>query len=198
MLKDLVNTVRMMSKSFVLRNFLFLNEVKELNQWTINNCHQHFFEDAGMDPDNPNTRFTTRFPNESVAPNIDYPEIAHTVRKRIVKYFHLENCKSPSSYSHGIVNGIGYSGGRIEEHIDPTYYPNTKTVHFNAITQQADVGGHTIIGGVEYNDIKPTDLLIYQVSEIHHEVTVTKGNTPRILWVFGFCLNNEKIKEIFP
>ena len=56
------------------------------------------------------------------------------------------------------------------KHIDPIYYPDTKTVHFNAITQQADEGGHTIIGGVEYTDINPTDLLIYQVSEIKHEV----------------------------
>ena len=108
-----------------------------------------------------------------------------------------EGYKSPPSYSHGIVTGIGYDGGRIENHIDPTYYPDTKTVHFNAITQQAEEGGHTIIDGVEYKNVNPTDLLIYQVSELHHEVTSTKGNTPRILWVFGFCLDNEKIEEIF-
>ena len=150
-----------------------------------------------MDPDNPGTRFTTRFPNESVAPSIDYPDAAHIVRQRIVNYFNLNEYKSPPSYSHGIVNGIGYAGGRIEEHIDPTYYPHTKTIHFNAITQHADGGGHTIIGGVEYNDLDTTDLLIYQVSEVHHEVTVTEGDTPRILWVFGFCLDNKKIGEIF-
>ena len=197
MLKDLVNTVRMMSKSFVLRNFLFQDNVRELNQWTLDNCHQEFFEDANMDPDNPGTRFTTRFPNEDVAPDIQYPNAAHIVRQRIINYFDLDGYKGPPSYSHGIVNGIGYSGGRIEEHIDPTYYPNTKTVHFNAITQQADRGGHTIIGGVEYNDLDATDLLIYQVSEVHHEVTVTEGNKPRILWVFGFCLDDKKIGEIF-
>lgn len=186
-----------MSKSFILRNFLSSNEVKKLNQWTFDNCHQEFFQDANMDPDNSETRFTTRFPNDSIAENIDYPEVAHAIRERIIKFFHLEKFKSPPSYSHGIVNGIGYSGGRIEKHIDPTYYPDTKTVHFNAITQQAEKGGHTIIGGVEYNDIKSTDLLIYQVSEVNHEVTSTKGNTPRILWVFGFCLDNTKIEEIF-
>ena len=59
------------------------------------------------------------------------------------------------------------------------------------------MGGHTIIGGVEYKDINSTDLLIYQVSEIHHEVTPTKGDTPRILWVFVFCLVDEKIQDIF-
>ena len=191
------NTVPMMSKSFVLRNFLFIDDVRELNQWTLENKHQKFFEDACMDRNNPGTRFTTRFPNESVAPHIDYPNAAQIVRQRIINYFHLEGYKSPPSYSQGIVNGIGYNGGRIENHIDPTYYPNTKTVHFNAITQKADRGGHTIIGGVEYNDINSTDLLIYQVSEIHHEVTPTQGDTPRILWVFGFCLDDEKIQEIF-
>lgn len=193
----MVNTIQQTSKSFVLRNFLFETDVKELNQWTLDNCAQDFFEDANMDPDNPGTRFTTRFPNESVASNIDYPDIAHIIRKRIIKYFLLENYQSPPSYSHGIVNGIGYSGGRIEKHIDPTYYPRKKTVHFNAITQKANEGGHTIINGVEYSDINSTDLLIYQVSEVYHEVTETKGNVPRILWVFGFCLDDKKIKEIF-
>ena len=191
------NTIQQTTKSFVLRNFLFDSDIKELNQWTLNNCNRDFFEDAGMDPDNPGTRFTTRFPNESVAPHIDYPNAAKIVRQRIVNYFHLEGYNHPPSYSQGIVNGIGYSGGRIENHIDPTYYPDTKTVHFNAITQKADEGGHTIINGVEYSDINSTDLLIYQVSEVYHEVTSTKRNTPRILWVFGFCLDDKKIKEIF-
>ena len=191
------NTLPKMSKSFVLRNFLFENDVKSLNQWTFDNRQQKFFEDAGMDPDNPGTRFTTRFPNESVAPSIDYPDAAYFTKQRIIDYFQLNGYNNPPSYSHGIITGIGYSGGRISRHIDPAYYPDTKTVHFNAITQQADEGGHTIIDGVEYSDIQPTDLLIYQVSEVYHEVTSTRGNTPRILWVFGFCLDNKKIREIF-
>lgn len=186
-----------MSKSFVLKNFLFDNEKEVLNQWTLKNCHRKYFEDAGMDPHNPGTRFTTRYPNDSIAPDIDYPSAALDIKNRIIKYFHLESYRSPPSYSNGIVNGIGYSGGRIEEHIDPTYYPDTKTVHFNAITQNSEEGGHTIIDGVKYTNVNPTDLLIYQVSEIYHEVTPTKGKTSRILWVFGFCLDDKKIKEIF-
>lgn len=196
-MNHLGNIIRKMSKSFVVRNFLFDDEKNILNKWTLDNCHRSFFEDAGMDPDNPGTRFTTRFPNDSVAPDIDYPSVAFIVQKRIVEYFHLEGYKNPPSYSHGIVNGIGYENGRISNHIDPTYYPNTKTVHFNIITQQADEGGHTIIGDVEYKDVNTTDLLVYQVSEIHHEVTRTRGKTPRILWVFGFCLDDKKIREIF-
>tara|TARA_B100001094_G_scaffold327296_1_gene385165 strand:+ start:38153 stop:38740 length:588 start_codon:yes stop_codon:yes gene_type:complete len=192
-----VNTTQNPAKVFILRNFLFEDDVKELNQWTLRNNHLHYFKDACMDPDNHGTRFTTRRCNEEIAGDIDYPKSAYVIQKRIINYFHLEGYKSPPSYSHGIVTGIGYDGGRIENHIDPTYYPDTKTVHFNAITQQAEEGGHTIIDGVEYKNVNPTDLLIYQVSELHHEVTSTKGNTPRILWVFGFCLDNEKIEEIF-
>lgn len=186
-----------MKNAIILRNFLCDQGVKTLNKWTIDNCKMPFFGDAGMDPNNPNTRFTTRFPNESVARSINYPSSAFLLREKIINYFHLENYKSPPSYSHGIVNGIGYEGGRIESHIDPTYYPETKTVHFNAITQQSEYGGHTVIDGVEYNDVGTKDLLIYQVSEVFHEVTKTKGKTPRILWVFGFCLDDSKIKEIF-
>ena len=34
-----------MSKSFILRNFIFKDDVKALNQWTLDNCNQEFFED---------------------------------------------------------------------------------------------------------------------------------------------------------
>lgn len=187
----------MSSKVFIKRNFISKREANFLNKWTLKNCDAEYFEDAGMDPDYPNTRFTTRCPNGSVAPLLNYPLLALHVKNRIVDHFGLQGYKSPPSYSYGIVNGIGYEGGRIEKHIDPRYYRNTKTVHFNAITQQADEGGHTIIDGVEYFDVRPTDLLVYQVSEVFHEVTRTKGTTPRILWVFGFCLDDKKIEEIF-
>ena len=85
---------------------------------------------------------------------------------------------------------------RSFEHIDPVYYPDTVTMHCNIITRKADSGGVTIIGGVEY-DIEPGDLLCYPVSEIKHKVTLTKGNTNRILWVFGFCLPRDKAEDVF-
>lgn len=186
-----------MNKVVGLRNFLSDKNIKLLNQWTLDNCHEEFFEDACMDPDNPGTRFTTRFSNDSIASHINYPITSFLIQEKIINYFGLQGYKSPPSYSHGIVNGIGYDGGKIENHIDPRYYPGTKTVHFNAITQQAESGGHTIIDGVKYDNLKTSDLLIYQVSEVYHEVTPTAGNTPRILWVFGFCLDDKKIEEIF-
>lgn len=185
------------NKCFILRNFISKYSVNLLNQWTLANCNREIFEDAKMDTFNAATRFTTRAANESIAPNINYPVSAFIIKQKIIDHFGLEGYKSPPSYSHGIVNGIGYGGGDIVEHIDPVYYSGTKTVHFNIITQQADTGGHIIVDGVKYNDLTPQDLMIYQVSEVYHEVTRTEGNTPRILWVFGFCLDDKKIKEIF-
>lgn len=188
----------MVKKAIILRNFISTYTINQLNRWTLDNCHQWFFQDACMDPYNQRTRFTTRFPNDAIdVPKLNYPVSAFVLKKRIIDHFNLHEYKSPPSYSHGIVNGIGYENGMIENHIDPVYYENTKTIHFNAITQPADYGGHTIINGVKYDNVNPNDLLIYQVSEVYHEVTETKGDTPRILWVFGFCLDDKKIEEIF-
>jgi len=187
----------MAKKVLVVKNFVSNDILNDLNQWTLSNRHQEIFNDAGMDKYAPETRFTTRCGNESNAPLIEYPKSALLLKKSIIDYFHLENYKSPPSYSQGIVTGIGYEGGGIHNHIDPVYYPGTKTVHFNVITQKAESGGHTIIDRVKYDYVQSTDLLIYQVSEVYHKVTRTKGKTPRILWVFGFCLDDKKIREIF-
>lgn len=183
--------------SLILKNFLYEGESEILNEWTLNNLSEsNHFHDAGMDPDNPNTRFTTRFPNESIAENINYPEIVFKIKDRIINYFHLKEYKSPPSYSHGIVNGIGLPGGRIEEHIDPTYYDNTFTLHCNILSMSPESGGDTIINGKTHK-INEGDLLAYLVSEQYHEVTKTNGSIPRILWVFGFCIDNKKVKEMF-
>lgn len=192
----------MMSKIYakVVSNFLFNEEILILNNWTLSNWNNQYFKDANMDPFNTGTRFTTRMHNSAVANEsgvlIEYPEECYNIQNRIKDFFRLHNFQSPPSFYNGIVNGIGFSPGVIEEHIDPQYIPGTHTLHCNIISQNSMSGGITIIAGKEY-PVNDGDLLLYVVSKHHHHVTEIEGNKPRILWVFGFCIDDEKIEEIF-
>lgn len=186
----------------VIKNFVRREELKVLNGWCLDNFKNNpqYYKDAHMDPYLEGSRFTTRLSNKidhkSKNIFINYPKVSYDIQNRIEKFFHLENCKKPPSFVDGIVNGIGFEGGSICNHIDPQYFDNTHTLHCNVISQKSDSGGVTIIEDVKY-DIEEGDLLCYVVSELHHEVTATVGKKNRILWVFGFCIDSEKLEEIF-
>lgn len=184
----------------VIKNFLFEEEIDILNEWTRSNWKSPYFKDAHMDAQNPRTRFTTRVENFQVAKDrgfvINYPKVCYNIQDRIKNFFNLHECLTPQSFYDGIVNGIGFSPGLIENHIDPVYYDGTNTLHCNAITQNCISGGITIIEGKPF-PVEEGDLLMYVVSKHYHRVTNIKGDKTRILWVFGFCVDDDKLEEIF-
>ena len=186
----------------IIKNFSDKIEIAILNWWYIDNFRKntHQYIDPNMDPDRPGSRFTTRIRQHENYSNLDvdieYPMIAYTIQERIMWRLKLKEFRLPPPFFEGIVNGIGFGEGLICEHTDPVYYPDTITMHCNLITRKADIGGITVIDGIEY-DIEPGDLLVYPVSEIPHRVTLTKGKTNRILWVFGYCIPIDKAEDIF-
>lgn len=191
-----------MSKLYakIIKNFLFQDEIHALNNWTLNNWQNDYFEDACMDSNNPGSRFTTRMNNELVAREtgivINYPKECYNIKERIKKFFNLYNYRHPPSFYDGIVNGIGFSPGLIEDHIDPVYINGTNTLHCNVITKNCISGGITFIEGKPF-PVDEGDLLMYVVSKHSHKVTNIVGDVNRILWVFGFCVDDEKLEEIF-
>lgn len=184
----------------IIKNFVCPDELRILNIWSLQNVidNPHWFNDANMDPHKAKTRLTTRFINNHCIDNIciDYPKTSYDVQNRIINLFELELFRKPTSFFDGIVNGIGFEGGSICSHVDPIYFDGTQTLHCNVISQKSNTGGVTVIENVAY-DVDEGDLLCYVVSKLNHEVTQTAGKTNRILWVFGFCINDEKLKEIF-
>jgi hypothetical protein len=187
--------------SNIIKKFCSEQERNILNKWTLSRYKQPYFQDANMDLYNTGTRLTTRFASQDefdqYAHLIDYPEEVYNIRRRIVDYFHLHDCPYPQSFKDGIVNGIGFENGSICDHIDPIYYEGLNTLHCNILSQNSERGGVTIIDGIEHK-INDGDLLCYVVSKHYHEVTKIEGTRNRILWVFGFCIDDYKMQEIFP
>jgi len=183
----------------VIKQFLSQKEVKILNEWTLKHYEEPFFEDPRMDLYCEKTRLTTRIVTDnppSFHHNITYPKEAFNIQKRIQTKFKITNPVYPPPFRYGIVNGIGFENGTICLHRDPQYFSNTVTVHCNFITQKPISGGITVIEEKEYN-IDERDMLMYAVSEVTHRVTQTIGTKERILWCYGFCLEKNKIQEIF-
>ena len=166
-----------------------------LNNWTLENYTKEFFNVSQMN--HLGTRHTTRqCSNRNVDHLFDYPQTVYNVQSKISTDFGLDNFKKAKIGKNGIVTGIGFKGDYIFEHNDPIWVPNTQTYHFNFISQKPVEGGVTVINNVPH-DIDSGDLLIYNVSKCQHRVTETVGNIPRILYVFGFCIDTNKINDIF-
>lgn len=186
----------------LIKNFVDKSDLNHLNLWSLSNFKKniHQYSDACMDEYLEETRFTTRLKNEvdhkKENIKIDYPSVAYKIQDKVINQLGLHGVKTPPSFVDGIVNGIGFEGGSICEHIDPVYYNNTHTLHCNVISQKSNSGGVTIIENVQY-DVDEGDLLCYIVSKHRHEVTKTSGSKLRILWVFGFCVDNVKLNQIF-
>jgi len=132
----------------IIKNFLEENEIKVLNDWSLNNYHKSFFTDPGMDINYPRTRLTTRIHGnlvykgpENDKEKVEYPQEAFNIQKRIIETLRLKNALFPNQFRHGIVTGIGFEFGSISLHQDPIYLPNTYTVHCNFLTQKPIVEG---------------------------------------------------------
>jgi hypothetical protein len=179
----------------IIKNYLQKDTLKKLNDWTLENYKKSFFNVSNMN--NCQTRYTTRqCTNRNVDHLFDYSDFVYEIQKKICNDFDILNQPVAHIGKNGIVTGIGFENDYIEEHVDPIWVKNTQTIHFNIISQKPLNGGITIIENKKY-DINSGDLLIYNVSKYKHFVTKVCGNIPRVLYVFGFCLTNQKIKEIF-
>lgn len=172
-------------------NFISREEAREMSSWVLSNKENNFFTDANMG----GLRLTTRYSNHDV---FEYPSVALNIRKRIVETLYLReeesfNIKPP--FKNGIVASCAFSGDTCYEHIDPVWHQGFNTLHCNVITQSPDKGGDLLLSGIN-EPMQELELCCYLVSKIPHSTTLIEGNKERIMWVFGFCINDEKWKVL--
>jgi hypothetical protein len=186
----------------IVNNFITEEEAEILSNWTLSNYEKPYFMNPRMNNDEVQTRFTTRHAHGRIEEyqdfKVKYPKEVYNIQKRIFEYLNLtQNNVIPfPSFTDGIVTTIGFSPGSCVSHKDPVYYQNTYTLHCNFCTQTPESGGITILDGKEYS-FEYKDMIMYVASHVEHKVTECVGNTPRVLWVFGFCISLEQMNNIF-
>jgi len=166
----------------IYHNFISDQECEVLNTWILENKSKSFFKDAGMN----GNRITTRYSNED---EITYPKTAFEIRNKIISKLNLNNYKKPP-YPYGMVASCAFQGDTCYEHLDPIWYKGYTTLHCN-VKLSNSLKGDVVIEK-ETVEIKKKDLWVYEVSKKNHGSNTVKGNIPRTMWVFGFCIKNDE------
>jgi hypothetical protein len=168
-------------------NFIFCEEAQEMSSWVLQNKNKEFFQDANMK----GNRITTRY---STNKEFMYPKLIGKIRNRIIDVLNLyeeENNGIYPPFKNGVVASCAFPGDTCYEHIDPVWHQGFNTLHCNVITQSPDKGGNLILNGI-IEPMSELELCCYLVSRTAHSTTLIEGNKERIMWVFGFCIDNEK------
>lgn len=151
-----------------------------LLDWVLENHDKSFFKDAKMR----GNRITTRYTDEQ---HFCFPEEATKIRNKIADA--LEFSKNPlPHFSNGMVASYALPGDTCYAHRDPRWYPSLWTVHCNVILSPPESGGDLFIENVQY-EMPTGQPICYPVSEMTHQTTLIKGEKPRIMWIFGFCVS---------
>ena len=166
----------------VFPNFATQEEIKLLNGWAKLGVKNKWLDrgiNTGFEPTK--ARLTSRL----YAHRFNYPQEILELAGKIRSYIGINNYPIIKEHGRdGIVVSYTPQGGDVFKHTDPKGNEGLATLRCNILTQKADAGGMLYVGGQQIN-IEVGDLHCYLVSEHEHWVTEVKGETPRIMWMFG-------------
>lgn len=183
-----------MNQLLIKHKFLDQSNCLLMNQWVEEGVKNKWL-DAGLIPGQgwiAEKRKTTRFYGD----RFDYPEIVYKVFNQITDFLGVHDLEKSvfGGGKNGVVVSCIYPGGDVHLHTDPL--ENGKEVlRCNVMTQAPDDGGELFINDEKIN-IGVGDLHCYLPSCNPHYVTEVKGNTPRILWMFGYQCSLEEFEKL--
>lgn len=94
---------------------------------------------------------------------------------------------------------ISYSedGHIVGKHKDKDPHENYTHTRFNFIISKPENGGDPIMDGEIY-DMSENQVWVCPAAKVEHDITKVEGKKPRILLSYGYFLDDNKYKEIFP
>jgi len=155
-------------------------DLKTLNHWILSNKDSAVFKDANMG----GNRLTTRY---TASGKFIFPEEAYGIREKLSEVLNFSTEITPS-FKDGMVASYALPGDTCYAHRDPRYVFELWTVHCNVILAAPQKGGELVINGTHY-EMPVGKFICYPVSEVTHKTLKIFGLTPRIMWVFGFCVS---------
>jgi len=180
----------------VLRKKQFLTQAQcgELNAW-VEEAVERKWLDFGVSRGSGwcyKDRLTTR----GYGHRFTYPQIVHDVFRQITDTFGLHDLSKSvvGGGKNGIVVSCTFSEGDVYEHIDPME-GSKHVLRCNVMTQKADGEAKLYIDN-EHIDVEVGELHCYLPSTVPHYVTKVEGQTPRILWMFGYQCSKERFDQL--
>ena len=170
----------------ITSNFITQDECNLLNAWVYEGVSKKWLDARFSIEGKTLNRLTSRV----YADRFDYPKEVLALSNRIRQFVGVSDY--PVIQEHG-KNGVVVSyikpGGDVYKHKDPKYL-SLSALRCNIMPQAAEEGAELFVDGNKIA-IKTGDLHCYLVSDFEHYVTEVKGNTPRILWMFGAYVPKE-------
>jgi hypothetical protein len=180
------------NRVFLVRNFITPEECAVLTDWAVAAADTQFVDGVSKDPETgERIRLKTRLTNR-LAKNILYPDLVYAIQSRLRETFPLiKDAEVIERHGRdGVVVSITYDGGDVYRHKDPAtndQVPGTVALRFNILASAADSGGLIHVEDATYA-LNAGDLMAYEVSENFHSVETCSGSSPRIMFMFGFCV----------
>lgn len=161
-------------------NFITAEECEVLNSWVYEGV-QNKWLDKGICTGKPtDKRLTSRLYGD----RYEYPPTVLELAARIRTFVGVSEYPIIEGHGRdGVVVSYTKPGGDVYKHRDP-HPPGVAALRCNIMTQAAEDGAELFVDGRKVN-IQVGDLHCYLASDFEHYVTEVKGNTPRILWMFG-------------
>lgn len=170
-----------------VKNYISNKICEKLTSWAIEASNNGQFNYGSTKENNVRTKF--RLSNRLKFDQIEYPEEVYAVQQFILNDFpSLRSLKKMDSWGKdGIVVSITYDQGDVFPHVDPPVFDGYDGIRFNILSSKQDVGGILNIEEKKYNP-NPGDLMAYKVTKFTHFVERCYGNSPRIMFMFGWCI----------
>jgi hypothetical protein len=174
----------------VVRNYATPIECNLLTKWALNATKEGQFVDgvSGNWDSKEFTRVKTRLTNR-MSGFINYCDTIYTIQKRLRNDFATIS-DAPVIGDHGkdgVVVSITYNDGDVYKHKDPSVGDGLSGARFNILSSVPENGGLIHVEDKTYK-MNPGDLMAYLVTDLYHSVEQCYGESPRIMFMFGFCV----------
>lgn len=175
----------------IYRNFLSKEECEVLNDVAKNGLGVWLGKGKTMIGDYTEKRLTSR----SYMNNYEYPQVVIDMSNRIRNFVGINHFPLIEGHGkNGVVVSYTMQNGSVFKHKDQRSNNGLPTYRCNVLTQANEDGCDLYVGDKKI-DVKVGDLHCYMVSELPHYVTEAKGETPRIMWMFGAHIPKEYWSE---
>lgn len=178
----------------VFPNFLTQVECNQLNDWVDLGVKNKWL-DVGMSRGS-GWQYKDRVTTRNYGNRFNYPDIVYDVFNKITKKLKLEHLHKSvaGAGKDGIVVSCTFNGGDVYPHKDPKE-GNLEVLRCNVMTRAPNTGGELFVGSKKI-EIQVGDLHCYLPSIVEHYVTEVKGETSRVLWMFGYQCSIEQFNQI--
>jgi hypothetical protein len=167
------------------KNFLSAEECSTLNEWVDTGVKNKWL-DVGVSRKNyVLERYEKRVTSRMYGDRFTYPQIALDVSERIRSFCGVTSYGLIEGHGkNGVVVSCTFNGGDVYPHQDPLVKDNFSALRCNVMTRGPDSGGQLYVDG-KHIDIEVGELHCYLASNFQHYVTEVRGETSRVLWMFG-------------